>query len=211
MKQRSAISLLVVVMILSLSLSRSLNSESEKGDSMKLGLTLPHAYGVLPRIASGSIVGQILNSSTRLMIYDYVLRNPGVHFRGICGGLGLSVGVVQYHLERLTGQGILTSRKDRRYKRYFETMKYSEDELKVISTLRKETARMTISILLETPRMTHRELTASLGISSQGLTWLIGRLKEEGVLEIEKTCRSVRYSIKAEYRETCVNYLRIIV
>ena len=177
---------------------------------MKLGLTSPHAYGVLPRVASGSIVGQILNSSTRLMIYDYVLRNPGIHFRGICGGLSLTVGVVQYHLERLTGQGILTFRKDKRYKRYFETMKFSEDEMKVLSTLRKETARMTISILLETPRMTHGALASTLGISSQGLTWLIGRLKEGGIVETENTSRSVRYSINDENRETLYNCLRIV-
>ncbi len=211
MKRGSALTILVVLMILSLALTGSLVSESEEGGALKLGPTLPLVYGSLPRVASGSILSQwMLNSSTRLTIYNYVSGNPGVHFRGICSGLGLTVGVVQYHLNRLTSQGLLSSRKDRRYRRYFEARRFSEEEMEVFSTLRIETARRAISIILKSPRITHGALAAILGISSQGLTWVMGRLKEEGAVRVENDCRFVRYTIKDEYRETLVDCLGIV-
>ena len=210
MKRGSVLTILVVLMILSLAIMGSLALDSEEGGAMELGPTVPLVYGSLPSVTSGGIVGQwMLNSSTRLIIYKYVSGSPGVHFRGICNGLGLSVGVVQYHLERLTSQGLLTSRRDRRYRRYFEARRFSEKEMEVISTLRSETARRAISIILESPRITHGSLASTLGISSQGLTWLMGRLKGEGVVGVESDGRYVRYTINEEYRETLVDCLSL--
>lgn len=210
MKRGSALTILVVLMILSLALVGSLAENDERG-VMALGPTVPLVYGSPPSVTSGGFVGQwMLNSSTRLTIYNYVSESPGVHFRGICNGLGLSVGVVQYHLERLTSQGLLTSRRDRRYRRYFEARRFSEEEMEVLSTLRSETARRAISIILESPRITHGALASTLGISSQGLTWLMGRLKEEGAVGVESDCRYMRYTINEGYRETLVDCLSIL-
>ncbi len=211
MKRGSALRILVVFMILSLVIIGSLTSESEEGGALKMGPTLPLVYRPLPRIASGSIMSQwMLNSSTRLTIYNYVSGSPGVHFRGICSGLGLPVGVVQYHLNRLTSHDLLTSRKDRRYRRYFEARRFSEEEMEVISTLRSETARRAVSIILESPRISHGVLASTPGVSSQGLTWLMRRLKEEEAVGVESDCRFVRYTINDDYRETLIDCLGIV-
>ncbi|MCJ7721696.1 hypothetical protein MUO98_04750 [Candidatus Bathyarchaeota archaeon] len=34
----------------------------------------------------------LLNQSTRLQVYSFVEANPGVHFRGVCSGLSMSIG-----------------------------------------------------------------------------------------------------------------------
>lgn len=211
MKRGSTLTVLIVFMILSLSLTGHLMIKSEEIGVLELGPTRPLFYGVPFNVASGGVVGRgILNSSTRLSIYNYVSGSPGVHFRGICNGLGLSVGVVQYHLGRLTGQGLLTSRKDRRYRRFFEARRFSEEEMEVISTLRSETARRAVTTILESPRISHGALASTLGVSSQGLTWLMRRLKEEGAVGVESDRRSVRYTINDEYRETLVDCLGIV-
>ncbi len=207
----SILTLLVVLKIFSTVLLGSLEFEHKDGGAIKLGLPFPLVYGSLPRVASGSIVSQlILNSSTRLTIYNYISNSPGVHFRGVCNGLGLPVGVVQYHLNRLTTQGLLTSRKDRKYRRYFEAKRFNKEEMSVISTLRSETTRRAVSTILENPRISHGSLASTLGISSQGLTWVMKRLKEEGAVVVERDCRYVRYSIPDDYRETLINCLRIV-
>ena len=212
MKRGSILTILVVLMIFSTVLLGSLEFEHKEGGAIKLGLPFPLVYGSLPRVASGSIVSQlILNSSTRLTIYNYISNTPGVHFRGVCNGLGLPVGVAQYHLNRLTSQGLLTSRKDRKYRRYFEAKRFSKEEMSVISTLRSETTRRAVSIILENPRISHGSLASTLGISSQGLSWLMKRLKEEGAVGVERDCRYVRYSIPDDYRETLVDCLRIVM
>lgn len=211
MKRGSILTILVVLMIFSTVLLGSLEFEHKEGGAIKLELPFPLVYGSLPRVASGSIVSQlILNSSTRLTIYNYISNSPGIHFRGVCNGLGLPVGVVQYHLNRLTTQGLLTSRKDRKYRRYFEAKRFSKEEMSVISTLRSETTRRAVSIILENPRISHGSLASTLGISSQGLTWVMKRLKEEGAVRVERDCRFVRYTIKDEYKETLVDCLEIV-
>lgn len=65
-------------------------------------------------------------SETRLRIYQYVLANPGVHFRGIVRGLTLNVGVVQYHTNWLERHGQLYSRGNR-LRRYF----YAKEKIHV--------------------------------------------------------------------------------
>ena len=202
------LTILVILMILSLALSGSLAPESEEGGALELGPTLPLAYGSLPRIASGSIMGQwMLNSSTRLTIYNYVSGNPGVHFRGICSGLGLTVGVVQYHLNHLTSLGLLTSRKDRRYRRYFESGRFSETDIKVISALRNGTARKIFIILLGSPALRHADLASLLDISSQALTWQMKRLKASGLIEVESEGTRVRYSVTEENLSAITEFL----
>jgi len=141
---------------------------------------------------------EIYNSSIRMDIYFYARDNPGVHFRGICRGLGLPVGVVQYHLGVLTGAGWLTSRRERRYRRYFESGRFSEAEMRLISALRNETARRIISALSEKDSVPHSELASSLGVSSQALTWQMKRLKALGLVEAEAESRRVVYSLSEE-------------
>jgi hypothetical protein len=76
-----------------------------------------------------------LNQSTRLEVYNFVKANPGVHFRGICSGLGISIGVAQYHLGVLTKTGLISFFQDERYKRYFNSKSFGTKEIQVISVL----------------------------------------------------------------------------
>ena len=73
-----------------------------------------------------------------------------------------------------------------------------------------ETTRRAVSTIFESPRISHGALASTLGVSSQGLTWLMRRLKEEGAVGVESDCRSVRYTINDEYRETLADCLGIV-
>ncbi|MGD2201358.1 MAG: winged helix-turn-helix transcriptional regulator [Candidatus Bathyarchaeota archaeon] len=122
----------------------------------------------------------------------------------------MPVGVVQYHLRLLTGSDLITYRREKRYKRYFKQGKFSADKMKVISTLRKETARRILSALLDEPQKPHGELAVELGISSQALTWQMNRLKLIGLVKVEKHCRNVSYSLCCDYLSTVEECLEII-
>jgi len=112
-----------------------------------------------------------LNQSTRLKIYNFVKNNPGVHFRGICNSLSMPIGVVQYHLDLLAKVVLLSVHSDGWYKRYFESQRFSEDEVKVISLLRHDTSRDILVALMENRFITHKDLANWLKISSQALSW----------------------------------------
>ena len=139
-----------------------------------------------------------LNQSTRMEIYDFVKKNPGIHFRGICSNLGLPVGVVQYHLGLLTSASLLSVHRDGRYKRYFCSKKFGENEMKMISLLRHETAGKILSILLEKQSISHKDLASKLGVSSQALTWQINRLMKMGLIDFVTEGMKVKYLLDEE-------------
>jgi predicted transcriptional regulator len=139
-------------------------------------------------------------NSTRTAIYNFISANPGVQFRAICGGLGLSIGVVQFHLAQLQRCGLITSFRKGRYKRFFVARRFSLREMETIAALRLQTARNILKILLEGKRVSHHQLAMQVSISSQGLTWQMNRLKETGLIAETRDGLNVAYAL----RQDCV-------
>jgi len=151
-----------------------------------------------------------LNQQTRMEIYDFVKCNPGVHFRGICSSLSMPIGVVQYHLSILSNAGLLLAFRDGRCKRYFETKKFTKDEIEVILLLRRKTAGKILATLLENQGISHKALASTLKISSQALTWQMNRLKEKGLVNSATEGMSVLYSLEEEAAVIIRRYINFI-
>ena len=145
-----------------------------------------------------------------MSIYNFVTINPGTHFRDLCDYLSLPIGVVQYHLGLLTRAGLLSIRRDGRYKRYFENRRFTEAEMKVISLLRHETAGKILAILMEKQAVFHRDLATQLKISSQALTWQINHLKKTGLVKSLTEGMRVKYFLKEENRATVRQCIELI-
>ena len=212
MKREKIAPLLIALMVLSLSIVGAfvIGNDDEDFVIAKIGSTYGFVFNAGGVMLSGGAVNPgCLNSSTRTLVCSYVLRNPGVHFRGVCGGLGLSVGVVQYHLRQLVSAGLVVACRDRRYKRFFEAGRFTEEEMEVLSAMRNETSREILSTLLETPRTAHRELASSLGVSSPAITWQMGRLKAINLVEAESDRRRVSYAICGEHLSTVKEFMDI--
>jgi Uncharacterized protein conserved in archaea len=136
-----------------------------------------------------------LNQTTRANIYTYVDSNPGVHFRGICEGLSLSVGMVQYHTGILAGAGFLTVYSDGKMQRFFIARRYSNRKMRIISLLRHKTRGSILKIISQKQAVSHGELANELAISSQGLTWQMHNLKDEGVIQETNSSLKVTYCL----------------
>jgi DNA-binding transcriptional ArsR family regulator len=135
------------------------------------------------------------NNSTRAGIYAYIQDNPGVQFRGICGGLGISVGLAQYHLGVLVKSGLVSFIRDGRYKRFFESKKYSRKVMLTISLMRHKTTRRILQALVDEKRVAHGELARQVSVTSQALTWQMHTLeKAEFVLQSNEGMKTV-YSL----------------
>ncbi len=113
----------------------------------------------------------------------FILTNPGVYLREIGDDLGLSLGVVQYHVWVLTRDGDVEECRSGRYRRFFGASRYEEGERRVLSQLRQGTAGKILVALSEDQTFTHMRLAALLGITSQALSWHIKRLKAMGMVE----------------------------
>jgi len=135
-----------------------------------------------------------LNQPTRIEINNFIKSNPGVHFRGICDSLGLSVGVVQYHIGVLERAGFITGYTDGQNKRFFEHT-FTQTDMKLISLVRHETTAKILTTLSQNGSTLHKDIARSLGVSSQALTWQMNQLKKTGLINAEKTGINVKYSL----------------
>lgn len=162
-------------------------------DAQPLMLSMPLIVGAGFREDS-----RLLNQSTRMEIYNFVRNNPGTHFRGICDNLGLPIGVVQYHLGVLSRAGFLFIHSDKRYRRYFESKRFGEAEMKMICLLRHETVGKILAILSQRDSVFHKDLASELDVSSQALIWQINRLKKMRLVEAVKEGLRVKYFLNEE-------------
>lgn len=158
----------------------------------------PQLAAAVPILVGANLHGnsnQTLYQPTRLEINNFIKSNPGVHFRGICEGLGLSVGVVQYHLSVLERGGFITSFGDGQNKRFFEAGVFSQSDMKLISLVKHDTAAEILTILSQNPSALHKDIADRIGISSQALTWQMNQLKKTGLISAEKAGVNVKYSL----------------
>ena len=135
----------------------------------------------------------LLNQPTRLEIYTYVKNNPGVHFRGIASNLVLSIGAVQYHLDVLVHAGLLKAYNDGQNKRYFVANAFKENDAKLIMLLRHQTAKDILSLLSREGSVTHKEISHSINVSSQALSWQMNQLRKTELIKAVKEGVNVKY------------------
>jgi len=137
----------------------------------------------------------LLNQTTRMTVFEFIKDNPGLHFRALSDCLRMPIGVLQYHLGLLVNGGLISVHRDGRYKRFFETKKFTEKEMETISALRHKVSGMILTALLKKPQMTHRDLAKQLGISSQALSWHMKLLEEMNFIRRNADGLNVTYSL----------------
>jgi DNA-binding transcriptional ArsR family regulator len=141
----------------------------------------------------------ITSNSTRIEVYNFVVANPGIQFRGICTGLGIAIGTAEFHLGVLKRAGLISFLRDGKYKRFFVSKKYSIKEMRLISLLRHENTRKIIKKIASDEIVPHKKLALHLSITSQGLTWQINQLRKEGIIKENIDGIKVSYSLNEEY------------
>ncbi|MBZ5529387.1 MAG: winged helix-turn-helix transcriptional regulator [Acidobacteriia bacterium] len=204
MKLNRAIIALTLAFVLAFSFAALLQKQKEFDAASKTNaltlfttqystLTFPSAINLAVPLAEKP---PLPDNLTRNAILDFVSANPGVQFRAICSGLGLSVGVVQFHLAVLQKAGFVSYIRKGKFKRFFAAGKFTRKQMETIATLRLSTVKNILKALLEGKRLSHHELSARVSISSQGLTWQMSRLRETGLIQETKNGLNVAYTLE---------------
>ncbi|WP_254280048.1 winged helix-turn-helix transcriptional regulator [Haloarcula marina] len=115
-------------------------------------------------------------------IAGYVSAHPGTHFSKLRDDLQLGTGEAQHHLHRLENDGVVASRKDGDYRRYFPAGQFSEFEQVTLGYLRRETPRGMLVTLLRDPTVTASELATTLGVSRPTISNYAGDLESADLL-----------------------------
>ncbi|SEN31891.1 Predicted transcriptional regulator, containsd two HTH domains [Halorientalis persicus] len=115
-------------------------------------------------------------------IAGYVAATPGAHFSKLRDDLQLGTGETQHHLRRLVREGVVESRKDGDYRRYFPADRFSEFEQVALGYLRRETPRGMLVALLRDPALTASGLADRLDVSTPTVSKYASELETAGLL-----------------------------
>jgi len=118
-------------------------------------------------------------------IAGYVSARPGTHFSKLRDDLKLGTGEAQHHLHRLEKEGIVESRKDGDYRRYFPTDQFTAFEQTTLGYLRRSTPRGMLVALLRDPTVTASELATELSVSRPTISKHAAELEDAGLLSRE--------------------------
>jgi predicted transcriptional regulator len=91
------------------------------------------------------------DTATKLLFF--IQNNPGYHLRRIKRAMGVSMGTVQYQLDRLEKSGKITSTRRGLYKYYFPIGVFKEKEKEILEILTHETARKILMFIIEQKKL----------------------------------------------------------
>ena len=167
----------LIVSILIISLLSCIIITNDKSQTIQIELS---GVGLQTEFESAS---NPLNLTSRLIIYNFIQENPAVHLRKISTDLGMSIGSVQYHLDRLVEGELIESERDTKYRRFFLAKKFSEFEKRLLSLMNRPTTDMIIRQIYQKGEIQHQVLASKLGITSQAISWQVKQLHDQGIIK----------------------------
>jgi DNA-binding MarR family transcriptional regulator len=136
---------------------------------------------------------EILDHYTRGKIHGYILANPGEHYNMIRKALEISNGSFAYHLRVLEREGLIKSKRDGMYKRFYpKDARISQDQDKPHIN---GTQKIIIEKIRDTPGITQKEIALFLGVNRSTINYHINKLSQVGIVYTERWGMSVRYFI----------------
>jgi predicted transcriptional regulator len=124
----------------------------------------------------------ILDLETRRIIYNYIQKNPCSHFRNISKNLNLKVYNLNYHIKFLQKHGLITSKKEKGYLRFFIANTIGTEEKNILSFLRKKTTRDIIVTILWRYASSLKELCKYLEKSPSTISSHMKKLIENEII-----------------------------
>jgi predicted transcriptional regulator len=133
--------------------------------------------------------------ATQRRILELITSHPGVHLREICRTLGLAMGDVQYHVQRLERDGRIHSMRRGLYKFFYPANLFGERQRDVLSMLSLDRPRELLLNIIEHPESTQEALAEATHVSQPTVSWHLKRLADLGIVGRRQEGRVVTYSV----------------
>jgi predicted transcriptional regulator len=128
-------------------------------------------------------------------VLHFVQDNPSCHLRRVKRALGISMGTVQYQLDKLEKLGRITSTRRGFYKYYFPAGLFKESEKEILEILTNETARKILMFIIEQRSPTQKDIINNVRISARSVGWHVGRLIDLAIIRELKDGKYKRYQL----------------
>jgi DNA-binding MarR family transcriptional regulator len=133
--------------------------------------------------------------ATQKRILDYISSHPGVHLRAICRELGLAMGDVQYHIDKLEKGGRIASTRRGFYRFFYPSALFGQKQRDVLSVLALDTPRELLLGIVGKPDSSQEELARVAGVSQPTASWHLKRLVDLGIIEKRQAGKSATYRV----------------
>jgi predicted transcriptional regulator len=144
-------------------------------------------------------------NSNRILLH--IKENPGCYLRQIKNDLHLSMGSIQYHLNKLENGGRITSQRSGLHKHYFPIGVFNDNEKEIMRFLTLETSREIIMFITEQGNPTQTDIVKKIDISSSSINWHLQRMLNSKLIEEIKDGKFKRYVLNSEISSTYIGKL----
>src|SRR5574341_379844 len=142
--------------------------------------------------------GRLLKLETRKEIYTLIKKRPGVYLRELERETGFTIGQLTYHLSILVKANLITKEETAgRFKRFYP-LGLNVYERKILSLLRRPNLRKIIILVLDSKRITNKELSEKMELSPATISWYVQDLKEANLIHNEIKGNEIFYSLMDE-------------
>jgi predicted transcriptional regulator len=141
--------------------------------------------------------GEISLENQRL-IYYFILKNPGMHLRGISRGLQMQLGTLRYHIDQLEKRGMIVGKDDGNLRTFFITNKLSPKDQQMASLLQQKRFRDIIIVIIKSPGLTQTDMIEQLGLRPPTISKYAMVLERRGVIFHVKEENGQRYYVTDE-------------
>lgn len=146
---------------------------------------------------------EILEHERRGKIYEFIKKNPGLHFRELQRRLKVPLASLEYHLDYMVRKKVLLRESEGHYTRYYAEHLDDEDK-KILRSLRQRRLREVVLIILSKEKVKYCDILEDLKIPSSTLSFYLKYLCDRNVVSRRKVGYENFYFIKERDRVTKV-------
>ena len=128
------------------------------------------------------------------ILTEIIYKNPGLHFCEMIRVSGMKNGVLSHYLNKLESTGIINIQREKKKTRFFSP-KISDDEVKIIRFLRKETSRKIILSIINR-EMEFSEITKKVSKSAPTISQNLSELIKNNLVIVKLENSQKKYFIK---------------
>lgn len=141
-----------------------------------------------------------LELEVRRRIHEHLHRYPGLHLREVARSLELEPNHAKYHLDRLERHGLVSSRKEDGYWRFWPRDDGKKEQVdrrdkKALALLRKKVPLHVASLLLEHEEMSQVALLEHVGLAQSTLHYHLRNMEKAELITSRKPSRERFYRL----------------
>lgn len=129
-------------------------------------------------------------------IVNIIKKNPGIKFREIMRETGLKNGVLSYHTRKLEENGSVKIDRKSGETRFYPLF-VTEKESILISSLRRDTQRQILLVLLQGDPLSFNDMVKAVKKAPSTVSTFLSRLVDDDIVEIKTIEFKKTYSLKS--------------